>query len=38
MQATAGEQVEDAITFAKRSPAPDPLDHLNYVFSEGVNS
>ncbi len=38
MQASAGEQVEDAIDFAKNSPTPDPLDHLSYVFSEGVNS
>lgn len=38
MQASATEQVEDAIDFAKNSPAPDPLDHLSYVFSEGVNS
>ena len=38
MQASATEQVEDAVDFAKNSPTPDPLDHLNYVFSEGVNS
>ena len=38
MQASASEQVEDAIDFAKNSPTPDPLDHLSYVFSEGVNS
>lgn len=38
MQASAAEQVEDAIDFAKNSPTPDPLDHLSYVFSEGVNS
>ena len=38
MQASAVEQVEDAIEFAKNSPTPDPLDHLSYVFSEGVNS
>ena len=38
MQASAVEQVEDAVAFAKSSPAPDPLDHLSYVFAEGVNS
>ena len=38
MQASAAEQVEDAIDFAKNSPAPDPLGHLSYVFAEGVNS
>lgn len=38
MQASAVEQVEDAIAFAKSSPVPDPLDHLSYVFAEGVNS
>jgi len=38
MQASAVEQVEDAIAFAKSSPTPDPLDHLSYVFAEGVNS
>ena len=38
MQASAAEQVEDAIDFAKNSPTPDPLDHLSHVFSEGVNS
>jgi acetoin:2,6-dichlorophenolindophenol oxidoreductase subunit alpha len=38
MKASAAEQVEDAIDFAKSSPTPDPLDHLSYVFSEGVNS
>ena len=38
MQASAREQVEDAIDFAKSSPTPNPLDHLSYVFSEGVNS
>jgi acetoin:2,6-dichlorophenolindophenol oxidoreductase subunit alpha len=38
MQASAVERVEDAIDFAKNSPTPDPLDHLSYVFSEGVNS
>ena len=38
MQASAAEQVEDAIDFAKSSPTPEPLDHLSYVFSEGVNS
>ncbi|HEY5180821.1 MAG TPA: thiamine pyrophosphate-dependent dehydrogenase E1 component subunit alpha [Dermatophilaceae bacterium] len=38
MQASAVEQVEDAVAFAMSSPAPDPLDHLSYVFAEGVNS
>ncbi|MBC7297896.1 MAG: thiamine pyrophosphate-dependent dehydrogenase E1 component subunit alpha [Demequina sp.] len=38
MQDRAVEQVEDAIQFAKASPAPNPSEHLNYVFSEGVNS
>ncbi len=38
MQTSATKQVDDAIDFAKNSPAPDPLDHLSYVFSEGVNS
>lgn len=38
MQASAAEKVEDAIDFAKSSPTPEPLDHLSYVFSEGVNS
>jgi hypothetical protein len=38
MQASAVEQVEDAIAFAKSSPTPDPLGHLSYVFAEGVNS
>jgi TPP-dependent pyruvate/acetoin dehydrogenase alpha subunit len=38
MQASAVEQVEDAIAFAKSSPTPDPLGHLSYVFAEGMNS
>ncbi len=38
MQASAQEQVEDAIAFAKSSPSPDPVGHLSYVFAEGVNS
>ncbi|MHB8274588.1 MAG: thiamine pyrophosphate-dependent dehydrogenase E1 component subunit alpha [Dermatophilaceae bacterium] len=38
MQASAVEQVEDAIAFAKSSPTPDPLGHLSYVFAEGVSS
>ncbi|KFF59813.1 acetoin:2,6-dichlorophenolindophenol oxidoreductase subunit alpha [Cryobacterium sp. MLB-32] len=38
MQDSAAEQVEDAIRFAKASPAPQPSEHLKYVFSEGVNS
>jgi pyruvate dehydrogenase E1 component alpha subunit len=38
MQATAVEQVDDAIDFAMSSPLPDPLGHLSYVFSEGVNA
>ena len=38
MKTSAAEQVEDAIAFAKNSPTPDPLDHLSYVFAEGVNS
>jgi pyruvate dehydrogenase E1 component alpha subunit len=38
MQAAASERVADAIDFAKSSPAPDPLEHLSYVFSEGVNA
>src|SRR5674476_1679517 len=38
MQKIAGEQVEDAINFAKNSPTPDPLDHLSYVFCEGAHS
>lgn len=38
MQAAALEKVDDAIAFAKDSPAPDPLDHLRYVFAEGAHS
>lgn len=38
MQASAAQRVEDAIDFAKSSATPDPLDHLSYVFCEGVNS
>lgn len=38
MQKFAATQVEDAIDFAMSSPKPDPLGHLSYVFSEGVNS
>lgn len=38
MQASALEQVDDAIAFAKSSAAPDPLDHLSYVFAEGAHS
>jgi pyruvate dehydrogenase E1 component alpha subunit len=38
MQSSAAERVQDAIDFAKSSPAPDPLDHLRYVFTEGVAS
>jgi TPP-dependent pyruvate/acetoin dehydrogenase alpha subunit len=38
MQASAAERVEDAIDFAMKSPAPDPTDHLSYVFAEGVNA
>ena len=38
MQASAVQRVEDAIDFAKSSATPDPLDHLSYVFCEGVNS
>ena len=38
MQAHATAQVEDAIQFAKDSPAPHPSEHLKYVFSEGMNS
>ncbi len=38
MQASALEQVDDAIAFAKSSATPDPLDHLNYVFAEGAHS
>jgi TPP-dependent pyruvate/acetoin dehydrogenase alpha subunit len=38
MQKVAAERVDDAIDFAKSSPAPDPRDHLSYVFSEGVTS
>lgn len=38
MQEHAALLVEDAIRFAKDSPAPKPSEHLKYVFSEGVNS
>jgi TPP-dependent pyruvate/acetoin dehydrogenase alpha subunit len=38
MQASAVEKVERAIDYAKNSPTPDPLGHLSYVFTEGVNS
>ena len=38
MHASAVEQVDDAIDFATSSPTPDPLGHLSYVFSEGVNA
>ncbi len=38
MQASAVEKVERAIDYAKNSATPDPLDHLSYVFTEGVNS
>lgn len=38
MQDSAAVKVEDAIQFAKASPAPTPSEHLKYVFSEGVNS
>lgn len=38
MQASALEQVDDAIAFAKSSATPDPLDHLSYVFAEGAHS
>ncbi|GAB3572399.1 thiamine pyrophosphate-dependent dehydrogenase E1 component subunit alpha [Arthrobacter alkaliphilus] len=38
MTASALEQVEDAIDFAKSSPTPDPAHALDYVFSEGVRS
>lgn len=38
MQASAADRVEEAIAYAKNSPTPDPLGHLNYVFTEGANS
>jgi len=38
MKAAASERVEEAITFAKAAPTPDPRDALNYVFAEGANS
>ena len=38
MQASATEQVDDAIDFAMSSPLPDPQGHLSYVFAEGVHS
>lgn len=38
MQAAALEKVDDAIAFAKASAAPDPFDHLRYVFAEGAHS
>ena len=38
MQASAAEKVEEAIAYAKNSPTPDPLGHLNYVFTEGAHS
>jgi pyruvate dehydrogenase E1 component alpha subunit len=38
MQDRAALQVEDAITFAKASPSPQPSEHLKYVFAEGANS
>jgi acetoin:2,6-dichlorophenolindophenol oxidoreductase subunit alpha len=38
MEASASQQVEDAVAFAKASPIPDPVDALKYVFSEGVSA
>lgn len=35
LRATAAEQVEDAITYAKDSPLPDPATALSAVFAEG---
>jgi pyruvate dehydrogenase E1 component alpha subunit len=35
IRASAAQQVEDAVTFAKDSPAPDPKDALRYAFAEG---
>jgi TPP-dependent pyruvate/acetoin dehydrogenase alpha subunit len=35
IRASAAEQVEDAVTFAKDSPAPDPKEALRYAFAEG---
>lgn len=34
----ASEQVEDAVDYAKKSPAPQPDEALNYVFVEGPQS
>ena len=36
MTASATERVEDAIAFAKSSPAPDPAEATRYVFVEGA--
>ncbi|MEO8908374.1 MAG: thiamine pyrophosphate-dependent dehydrogenase E1 component subunit alpha, partial [Microbacteriaceae bacterium] len=38
MQASASQQVEDAIAFAKDSPIPDAADALKYVFADGALS
>ena len=38
MQESAADKVERAVAYAKSSPTPDPLGHLNYVFAEGANS
>ncbi|MBS1673315.1 MAG: thiamine pyrophosphate-dependent dehydrogenase E1 component subunit alpha [Actinobacteria bacterium] len=36
--AAAADRVEDAITYAKSSPLPDPAHALAYVFAEGARS
>jgi pyruvate dehydrogenase E1 component alpha subunit len=35
IRASAAERVEDAVTFAKESPVPDPAGALRYVFASG---
>ncbi|MCX5045143.1 thiamine pyrophosphate-dependent dehydrogenase E1 component subunit alpha [Aldersonia sp. NBC_00410] len=36
MSASASERVEDAVSFAKNSPGPDPAEATRYVFVEGA--
>ncbi|WP_068271281.1 thiamine pyrophosphate-dependent dehydrogenase E1 component subunit alpha [Aldersonia kunmingensis] len=36
MSASASERVEDAVSFAKSSPSPDPAEATRYVFVEGA--
>ncbi|WP_328476165.1 thiamine pyrophosphate-dependent dehydrogenase E1 component subunit alpha [Actinoplanes sp. NBC_00393] len=37
LRASAAAHVEDAVTFAKDSPAPDPAEALRYVFAGGTS-